>query len=231
MASMPRKYTITYREVATPITEPVTKFGGQPVWVEKPCWPVSRMYGRPMRFICQIALPNDLFGSVDASMAYLFITDDYEHGYPADTWEPEGGENALILQPGGTWDGPTLPLREGPSLYRRTWTGSGWEHTPCEFAVELHPGDDPELGAWDHIDSGDEDAWDAYMDALFEDKVGGTPVPTPNEPTFPDPERWRLLLQVNTKDDDPFFLNFASDGVGYAFLSEDGRQGKFLWSR
>jgi hypothetical protein len=239
---VPRKYSISYREVASPITDPVTKFGGQPVWVNEPSWPVSRSYGTPMQFICQIALPADLFGGIEPRMAYLFITDDYEHGYLADTWELDGGENALILQPGSTLDGPTLPLYEGPSLYRRTstgvgfdpHTGTGWERSRCEFAVELHPGDDPEVGTWDDVDPDDKRRWKAYMAALFEDKIGGTPVPTPNEPAFPDPAQWRLLLQLNTKDnagEDSFFLNFAWDGVGYAFLSADGRLGTFLWSR
>lgn len=239
---MPRKYTITYREVALPITDLVTKFGGQPVWVEQPSWPVSRAYGTPMQFVCQIALPADLFGTAGPRMAYLFVTDDYAHGYVAETWDPTSGENALILQPGGIWEGATLPLRQGPSLYRRTWAGVGfdadtgtrWERTPCEFAVELQPGDDPEAGTWDDVGPDDDTAWEAYMDALFEDKIGGTPVPTVNEPEFPDAAHWRLLLQLNTKDnegEDPFFLNFADDGVGYAFLSQDGHRGTFLWSR
>jgi uncharacterized protein YwqG len=239
---MPSKATIAYREVTSPITEPVTKFGGQPVWMEDPCWPLSREYGTPMQFVCQIALAPKLFGGLEARMAYLFVTDDFAHGYMAETWEQEGGENAVILQPGGIWNGPTAPLREGPSLYRRTWTGvgfdpetgAGWERTPCEFAVELHLGADPEAGAWDHVDPDDTPTWDAYMAALFEDKLGGTPVPTVNKPKFPDPQSWRLLLQLNTKENeagDPFFLNFADDGVGYAFISQDGRQGTFLWSR
>ena len=38
---MPKKYTITYHEVQMPITDLVTKFGGQPVWWDQPCWPLS----------------------------------------------------------------------------------------------------------------------------------------------------------------------------------------------
>ena len=98
----------------------------------------------------------------------------------------------------------------------------------------MHAGDDPEAGAWDDVDPDDTPAWDAYMAALFEDKIGGVPVPTVNEPAFPDPAHWRFLLQLNTKVNqagDPFFLNFAPDGVGYAFLSTAGRRGTFLWSR
>jgi hypothetical protein len=49
---MPAKCTISYREVSSPNTTPVTKFGGQPVWLDEPSWPVSRVYGDPMQFIC-----------------------------------------------------------------------------------------------------------------------------------------------------------------------------------
>jgi uncharacterized protein YwqG len=231
---MPTKHTIAYREAASPITDLITKFGGQPVWVGEPHWPLSRAYGTPMQFICQIALRGDLLVDVEPRMAYLFVTDDYEHGYVADTWEPDGGENALILQPGPSWDGPVLPLREGPSLYRRAWTDGRWERTACELTVELRQGDDPDAGTWDALDQDDTPAWNAYFDALLEDKIGGTPVPTVNKPEFPDPKDWRLLLQLNTKgeeEDDPFFLNFADEGVGYAFLSVDGLRGRFMWSR
>lgn len=240
---MPRKFTITYREVALPIADPITKFGGQPVWVGEPSWPLSRQFGTPMQFICQIALTAELFGSVATDgaeprvphMAYLFVTDDSEHGHTAATWDRDGSENALILQPGDIWDGTTAPLREGPSLYRRTVVGGEWEHTPCEFAVELRPGDDSEMGGrmWDAAGPNDASAWDAYMAALCEDKIGGTPVTRADAPEFHDPKRWRLVLQLNTMvyDDDPFFLNFADDGVGYAFLSQDGRRGTFTWVR
>lgn len=240
---MPKKFTITYREVASPITDLVTKFGGQPVWMSEPYWPLSRQYGTPMQFICQIALTAELFGdigtdsmdSTEPHMAYLFVTNDHEADYTATTWDADGGENALILQPGGIWEGPTALLREGPSLYRRRWTGEGWERTPCEFAVELHPGFDPRVGAraWDAAGPNDTSAWDACMAALCEDKFGGTPVTRLDELEFRDPKQWRLLLQLNTKayDDDPFFLDLADDGLGYAFLSKDGRRGKFTWIR
>jgi hypothetical protein len=84
------------------------------------------------------------------------------------------------------------------------------------------------------VDSEDTLAWDAYLTAPFEDTIGGTPGPTMNRPRLPDLQYWRLLLQLNTQDNeggDPFFLNLASDGVGYAFISRDGSHGMFLWSR
>ena len=35
-----------------PITAPVTKFGGQPVWLSAPQWPVNDAWDEPMRFLC-----------------------------------------------------------------------------------------------------------------------------------------------------------------------------------
>ena len=99
----------------------------------------------------------------------------------------------------------------------------------------MRPRDDPEPRTWDNIDSRNRLAWDAWFEALLEDKIAGAPVPTMNRPWFPDLEQWRLLLQLNAKDnadnDDQFSLNMAYDAVSYAFLSADGRSGKFLWSR
>lgn len=236
---MPKKYTIAYREVASPITDPVTKFGGQPVWLEEPQWPVSRMYNSPMQFICQIALEPLLFGNLPTRMAYLFLTDwDYAGVFPT-TFDPDGGENAVILQPGGVWSGPCLSVPEGPSLYCRSRRHGRWEQTPCELGVDLHPGDDPDAGTWDDVDPDDKEVWDAYCAALREDKVGGAPVPPTNgedELAAFITDGWRLLLQLNAKDNegrtgDRFFLNLSYDGAGYAFLSPDGRTGKFLWSR
>src|SRR5207248_1944325 len=46
-----------YRRVGQPVTGPVTKFGGQPVWVAGPAWPISSL-GEPMRFVCQVSVPD-----------------------------------------------------------------------------------------------------------------------------------------------------------------------------
>jgi hypothetical protein len=75
--------------------------------------------------------------------------------------------------------------------------------------------------------------WAAYCAALDEDKIGGIAVPNTNSDRrpVPGPGVWRLLLQLNTKDGNPFFVNFAPDGVGWAFISEVGTVGKFMWSR
>jgi uncharacterized protein YwqG len=208
---MPKKFAIEFIESKAPIREPVTKFGGQPVWIEDPQWPLSKATGNPMRFICQIAIDPQLFGQIQPRMAYLFMTDEEE--YVDGTWEPDSGENAVILQPGSA-SMAIEPLKEGPTLYRIA-KGMFKKRTrgPCEFAVKLVEANDPvmmeEVGAPDG------------------NKIGGAPAFLQGE-EFPGAGRWRLLLQLDSAQV-PFPINFGDAGVGYAFLSEDGSTAKFLW--
>ena len=48
------RQNLRFVESEAPIREPVTKFGGQPVWLDAPAWPLSASQGRPMRFLGQI---------------------------------------------------------------------------------------------------------------------------------------------------------------------------------
>jgi hypothetical protein len=139
-----RKYVLRYHEAPSPIRALTTKFGGQPVWLEEPSWPLSRAYGTPMQFIAQIALPAEIAAPGGARMAYLFVTDDADQGSRVFTFESDGGENAVIVQPGTPWPGSTQSLLQGPSLYRRSGQHGHWEQTPCEYGVELLAGSDPD---------------------------------------------------------------------------------------
>ena len=47
---MKKKYEIEFVESPDPINEAVTKFGGEPVWIGEPQWPLSRTTGNPMQF-------------------------------------------------------------------------------------------------------------------------------------------------------------------------------------
>ncbi|SHE54690.1 YwqG family protein [Streptoalloteichus hindustanus] len=94
-----------------PVLEPVTKFGGQPVWLAEPTWPLSAELGRPMRFLGQIRLPGE-----SVRLAYLFLTDDPEDAIDS-TWELEAGENACFCVPGQVPDFVTVAsLRRGPTF-------------------------------------------------------------------------------------------------------------------
>lgn len=226
------KYDIELVEAGAPITEPVTKFGGQPVWIEEPEWPLSRETGRQMQFICQISLAPELFGVEPGRMAYLFITGDEDKGRAswwqrsralfagASTWEPEGEENAIVVQP-GFYESETVAAVEGPTLSYLDRTG------PCEYAVELEFGEDPdfvgESGQWEW----DEEEVDAYWEALGGNKIGGTPGFIQGD-EFPDGGPWRLLAQIDSAEV-PFYIDFGDAGIGYAFISEAGSVGRFLW--
>src|SRR5689334_10524863 len=97
---MVKRASIEFIPATQPITGLVTKFGGQPVWLAEPQWPVSQSTGRPMQFIAQIALSRELFQVAAGQMAYLFMTG--EEVAVDGTWAAEGGENAVIIQPGKT---------------------------------------------------------------------------------------------------------------------------------
>jgi uncharacterized protein YwqG len=225
---MPKKHRIEFQEVSSPISEPVTKFGGQPSWVSEPQWPLSRTTGNPMRFICQIKLGPELFPNTTAQMAYLFMTDEEGGAFVDGTYEPDGGENAVILQPGRT-DIPTAKLAQGPTLYRMVERQGHDRLQPesCEFAVRLTEADDipfvPEAERWKQMDEGVQ----AATGNMDENKTGGTPVFVQGD-EFPFGSNCRLLLQLDSCSV-PFFINFGDGGVGYAFLNEAGDRAKFLW--
>jgi uncharacterized protein YwqG len=223
---MKPKYSLIFHEVQQPITQPVTKFGGQPTWITEPQWPLSRSTGEPMRFICQIALDSLIFGEISGRMAYLFITDG--ETFVDNTFDPDGGENAVIIQP-GTCDVPTQPLSIGPSLYKMVNDFTEAKRVPlsCELAVELIPDEDPDLIVEDEEVQASEEAWAEFTKLWSESKIGGTPAFL-QYPEYPAGVNWRLLLQLDSVNV-PFSVNFGDAGVGYAFLSEDGMSGKFLW--
>ncbi len=222
---MKRRLTITsFDEVEVPITAPVTKFGGQPAWVEEPAWPLSRSSGQPMRFIGQIALDPDLFGGDGERVAYLFMTDEPDN-FGAATWAPDTGENAVAVQPGDPPPVETAALTHGPTLFGLDDFGD--DHLEREYAVALEPSEDPDPVSPEEMRMWDGAQWEAHERALAGSKIGGEPFWV-QDIEVPPGGPWRLLLQLDTNDL-PFSVNFGDAGVGYAFLSEDGRRGAFLW--
>ncbi|MBM2623170.1 hypothetical protein JIG36_47505 [Actinoplanes sp. LDG1-06] len=109
---------VRYEPAGRAIDAPVTKLGGEPTWLQEPQWPLSRSRKRPMPFIGQFRLDD---GADEPRLAYVFMSDlfifDMEDEEAAgedmdddedeidyaidDTFAPDGGENAVIIQPGG----------------------------------------------------------------------------------------------------------------------------------
>ena len=136
----PARLDLRFVEAAEPVQEPITKFGGQPVWIDEPAWPLSAEFGRPMRFLGQIRMPGD-----QVRLAYLFITEEFDEDDVVDTFEPRGGENAFFAQPGAPADCYQVAgIRKGPTF--------GPDHT-----AELAP----------HPDAGGEDDVDDFASRLW----------------------------------------------------------------
>jgi hypothetical protein len=218
---------ISFHQAAQPISAAVTKFGGQPVWFTGPEWPVSRRTGEPMLFIGQIALDREIFGPVAREMAYVFITEQNRLLGPYN-FDPDAGENAVVIQPGVNSHLHTRPLLQGPSIYR-------WEkgrrkfllfrerlRVPCEYSVTLDKKQDP-----DDLDWNDDDPYAKVPHDMDDCKIGGLPVFIQDEER-PFADSTKLLLQL-VWHKIPFHLDLGDAGSLYTFLSQDGRSGKLTW--
>ena len=223
---MSNSLRIEFIESDTPIEVRATKFGGQPNWYEKPEWPISRETNNPMRFICQIELDEENFPGSKAKMAYLFMTDEEE--YVDGTWEADGGENAIILQP-GTPKIPVIEMREGPTL-RKYVEVSGYERLQpfdVEYLVEFKTVCDDPYAPEETRSEWNDEQFGKYASSLEGNKISGTPIFLQYD-EFPEGESYQLLLQLDSTQV-PFDINFGDAGIGYGFINKDGTTGKFLW--
>jgi uncharacterized protein (TIGR02996 family) len=223
--SVPKLTIARFVRVKRPIKTAVTKWGGQPVWLAEPAWPLTPD-GRPMRFICQIRVP-DFFGTPMAGkMVYVFVlTQDFDPGYNFDgniePLDPEGRENAVVIQPGGDSPAPTFVLPVGASGKRKRGPTTRVESRatgpalfdkqgrPAEWQVELAPGADPDYtpnrGGKARAKRNapeplfrDDESWERYYRGIEGQKIGGTPAwgngrASEIDSLAVDPD-WRLLL-------------------------------------
>lgn len=225
---MSRSDNIAFVPSETPIATPTSKFGGQPVWLDEPQWPLSAANGNPMQFICQIALDDSLFPGCAGKVAYLFMTGDDDD--EAETWEPDGGDNAVIIQPGGTLHVPVAPLRHGPALFAMI-EEDGEEYlipAPHEYELALTRADEPAFVPESARDGWSEDEQNEYVDKLAGNKIGGSPCFLQYDEFPSGDDEWQLLLQLDSTEV-PFYINFGDAGVAYAFINKDGTLGKMLW--
>jgi uncharacterized protein YwqG len=196
------------------ITEVVTKFGGQPVWIEEPQWPISKSTGKPMQFICQIVLDEKLFPNMMGNVAYIFMTDDSDGGLSI-TWEYEAGDNAVIIQKGDI-----------PSFI--SVSNKNENHTiEKEYMVTYTYHDDlPFVSSDDALELSD-DEYHNYLSSLKYTKIGGEPSFLQGD-EFPEGDGcWKLLCQLE-ESKMPFYINFAC-GIAYAFINNKGTEGRFMW--
>lgn len=199
--------------------DPVTKFGGQPVWLSGPQWPLFRDK-RQMRFIAQVRLPGP-----EEKLAYLFM-DDPDFIDPRDDYEPTE-MYTVIVQPSDVPPGvPTVSLPQGPTL--RGYRPDGSVGEPVDLSVEIAPYDQPDPIAWDMEDDEDDEDRD---DEDYEDderpaiQIGGRPYWLQGEEAPGDD--WPLLLQIDSAGAE-FSINCGDAGIAYAFLNPEHTAGVFF---
>lgn len=192
---------------------PPAKFGGQPDWTGPPAWPVADDL-RPLVFYGQLPLAG--YGR---RTAYLFFRLDPD----AESWEPLGQGNALVLQPGEPCQLQTVAQATGPRLFERVAERRGFRRRsrarPYERFVGLEPGVDPE-----HWDAGELDLAAANGDAHGDwNKIGGTPQFLQPDGTRPGPG-WEFAFQFTAAWAGHELANGAEC---YGFVR--GGKGALLW--
>lgn len=183
-----------------PVREPVTKIGGQPVWLEEPQWPFSRDTGRPFQFLGQFTLDG-------GRLAYLFMGDDEV------SMEPEGGENVVVIQPGGRLPDVVIVRAQA------TGPAACVDHLPrlAEGDSSVFLGGPGVVPDWIHEERCPGEGWALVVQLTTE------------------LEDWLPLDGLSeagvTEEVEPCYYAWGRSGwgAGWVFVSPDGREGRFLW--
>ncbi|WP_128979448.1 hypothetical protein [Streptomyces roseicoloratus] len=226
-AFLPR-LRMSFRAAPGPVTDPVSKFGGQPVWLDGPAWPVHPRTGEPLVFIGQFRVPGN-----EVRLAYLFL---HEEGMDMGGNAAEDGEAVVLVQPGGRI--PSFASIGPPSTQGRTLWRWGPDDTevPVEWLTDLAPMP-PELdeaasqaAAWSRWLRSEGPEVEYPYEERPKDFLEGEAL-YPNDRVFGIDSSWLFFCQFEDRgeaESDPFFLNFGY-GSGFLFLSSDHLEGRFMW--
>lgn len=205
----------------------VTKFGGQPSWLEEPQWPISRALGVQMQFIGQVAIDPELFPESRAQMAYIFATDaSISTTVTLKTWDPSMGESAVVLQPGGTLLVETSSTATGPTVLTDVSGGVGEDEREITYLMSTERHTDPPFIAFEDRWNFTEAEWTAYNEATDPDKIGGTPWFLQSDEFPMCGAAATLIIQFFAI---PFVLNLADGGTASVFMDPQGTVGGFLY--
>jgi hypothetical protein len=200
------------------IDVPVSKFGGQPVWLTKNEWPVSKSTGYPLKFLCQIVLDQRVFEHAKNKIAYLFLEEDLCPNW-LPYWKPVKQDSALIIQSGIYNAENSTNGNDGPTI------------TSTEYIVELTETNDPnrleETIVEEYHQKKNWHKIRQYNESLEGNKLGGTPF-FDRSYTYPSTANTTLLLQIDPTNL-PFELKLGKFGMLYAFLSSSYDKGEIFW--
>jgi HEAT repeat protein len=203
------RWSLELRRADLPVSEPVTKFGGQPVWLEAPTWPIAAD-GGPMTFMAQFRVPGE------DGLAYLFIDpsdpDDLDFSDP-------GFGGCLLLQPGPP---PARHLAQdvGPTYASEIQVLERFEPRSLWRLVEYLPALEEGLDFPDWTPLAQELALDRD-DHRDWNKLGGSPRYLQGGPPA---GQWRFLFQFTAA----LVGREMADGAECYGLMDGDRRGLFL---
>lgn len=197
-----------------------TRLGGQPHWLEEPQWPVDPYEDELASFMGQFRVPAADGGGNGDRMVYLFAI-----GF--------SGEHATVVQPGGqvTESFETRAAATGPTDLDRVHLLRVAEEVDfSQVERELDPvegedEDDREERLEERLEERQKDA----AGSIRMDQLGGPGVvPVWLQGDDLPGEGWQLVAQLDSCRL-PFEVNFGDSGIGYLFLSPDGKNAEFFF--
>ena len=228
---MPFKTQFQIVESPTKITDPITKFGGQPVWLSQPYWPIAFETSEKMMFVGQILLEPKLFPNSNGTMVYLFIIDECEPLYEeAITTVIQSLENTYLDN--DNFEYASEPT--GPTTYE---VDENRQVVYKEYKVVLEPIEDEEIISIEEMYRIYELDYDTGFQfskpELAGNKIGGQPLYMKSLTNIAEgfnSEEWLLLLQLaptqgywdNLQPNFyPFLMELGEFGILTVFISSD----------
>lgn len=221
-------------ESSTPITEPVNKFGGQPVWINTPHWPLDPATGEQMTFLSQITPGVELFPNSQGIMAYIFFGTGEPLYNEAFTVVLQSKESVAINT---HTEVEFVTETTGPTLYELKTIDGERQWIAKEYKAALEsPVEEEDLPLLERYDEADLDYDEGYQfskPALAGNKIGGQPfyiegLDTP--PEYYTTDEWDLLLQLaptrgfwdNLQPNFyPFYMELGEFGLLNVFITKD----------
>jgi len=233
---MPLKTQFQIVESETEITEPVTKFGGQPVWISQPYWPLCPETGDKMLFMSQIALDPKLFPDGDGTMVYIFFSGDSEMINEVDIATViQTSANAYLDEDNFEY----VPETTGSTIYE---LDENCQAIYKEYKAVLEPIEDEEIISIEEMYRIYELDYDMGFQfskpELAGNKIGGQPLymkSLTNVAEGFNSEKWLLLLQLASTQgywDNlqpnfyPFHMELGEFGILTVFISSDYKRTK-----
>jgi len=219
-------FIATVSRATSPITSPISKLGGKPVFAAQLEAPLCQSCGQQMDFLGQFRLDSPLQLSNRYQIAYVFMCPgqtDARGWLTCQTWEAFSGANALILQE----DHGLALLPDIPARY-----------PDYELTLQRAPEPDLDVSRFDLAN-------DEKTQVSMATKLGGVPAWIQNNDTPCCPncgETMRFVAQIDAGPDGYFpeqstewhqyyMFGFGDAGKGYVFIcpNDCSFKGAFLW--